>query len=135
MSFVGCLVLELEIYSIHKLSLILPALRDVASSIQKQVLKSLGLPICIGGSKTKTLAKTVNHMAKKKPFYNEVCILESDEDTEEALKWSEIEDLRANVASYAARLGAKLRKHKFKAVHILVYIRTNSHNKKYGSFY
>lgn len=86
MSFDGCLVLELEIYSIHKLSLILPALRDVASSIQKQVLKSLGLPICIGGSKTKTLTKTVNHMAKKKPFYNEVCILESDEDTEEALK-------------------------------------------------
>lgn len=217
MSFVESLVPKLEIYSIDEAFIDFTGitdLRNLALSIQEQVLKSLGLPACIGVSKTKTLAKVANHMAKKKPSCKGVCVLESDEDIEGALKWIEVqdlwgvgrrlaprlreqgirtgydlqqadlrwmrrhftvigerlvnelrgipcleleetpdsrksiqvsrsfseyittfEDLRANVASYAARLGAKLRKQKLKTAHVLVYIRTNPHNKTYGSYY
>lgn len=217
MSFVESLVPRLEVYSIGEAFIDFTGisnLRNLTLSIRQQVLKSIGIPTCIGISKTKTLVKVANHMAKKKPYYNGVCVLDNDGDIEEALKWIKIgdlwvvrrrlvprlqqhgirtgydlqqvdprwmrqnftvigerfvnelrgiscleleeepqarksiqvsrsfsecitafEDLRENIASYATRLGAKLRRYNLKTANILVYIRTNPHNKMHGFYY
>lgn len=45
------------------------------------------------------------------------------------------EDLRSNMATYATRLGAKLKKHNLTTANLLVYIRTNPHNKMHGFCY
>ena len=217
MSFVESLVPRLEVYSIDEAFIDftgISGVQDLALCIRQQVLKSLGLPTCIGVSKTKTLAKVANLMAKKKPYYNGVCVLENDDDIEEALKWIEIgdlwgvgrrlsprlqqhgirtgydlkqadprwmrknftvigerlvnelrgipcleleeepqarksiqvsrtfseyitefESLREHVASYATRLGSKMRRYNLKTANLLVYIRTNPHNKMHGFYY
>ena len=40
--------------------------------IRTTVLKNVGLPVCVGIAKTKTLAKLANYMAKKYPIFNGV---------------------------------------------------------------
>lgn len=210
MSLVESLVPRLEVYSVDEAFIDftgISSLYEVAFSVRQQVLQSLSIPTCIGISKTKTLAKVANHLAKKIPYYNGICILESDSDIKEALKWVEIndlwgigrrltarlkefgirtaydlqqvdprwmrwhftvvgerlvnelngvtclsleevsdpkksiqvtrsfsqnitsfEELRETIASYATRLGTKLRKHNLKTAHVIVYIKTNPHN-------
>ena len=40
--------------------------------IRATILKNVGLPVCVGIAKTKTLAKLANYMAKKYPIFNGV---------------------------------------------------------------
>lgn len=216
MSLIESLVPRLEVYSVDEAFIDftgISPLQETAFSIRQQVLQSLGIPTCMGISKTKTLAKVANHLAKKKSHYNGVCILENDADIKEALKWIEIndlwgvgrrlttrlkelgirtgydlqqvdprwmrrhftvvgerlvnelngisclsleetpdpqksiqvsrsfsqnitsfEELRETVASYASRLGTKLRKHHLKTANVIVYIRTNPHNRSHGFY-
>tara|TARA_B100000035_G_scaffold44844_1_gene33773 strand:- start:8104 stop:9348 length:1245 start_codon:yes stop_codon:yes gene_type:complete len=50
--------------------------------IRTTVLKNVGLPVCVGIAKTKTLAKLANYMAKKYPMFNGVvCFSESNSKT------------------------------------------------------
>jgi len=50
--------------------------------IRKTVLKNVGLPVCVGIAKTKTLAKLANYMAKKYPIFNGVvCFSETNPKT------------------------------------------------------
>lgn len=47
--------------------------------IRATILKNVGLPVCVGIAKTKTLAKLANYMAKKYPIFNGVvCFSETN---------------------------------------------------------
>jgi DNA polymerase V len=46
--------------------------------IRQAVWKETRLPVCVGISKTLTLAKVANHVAKKWPGFNGVCVLDDD---------------------------------------------------------
>jgi DNA polymerase V len=50
--------------------------------IRATILKNVGLPVCVGIAKTKTLAKLANYMAKKYPIFNGVvCFSETNAKT------------------------------------------------------
>lgn len=49
-----------------------------AQAIRRAVWKETRLPVCVGIGKTLTLAKVANHVAKKWPGFNGVCVLEDE---------------------------------------------------------
>ena len=53
--------------------------------LQQRIRRHLGLPVCIGLAPTHTLAKLANHLAKKDPLYQGVCLLNGQDHTTEAL--------------------------------------------------
>lgn len=62
MSLLESLVPRLEVYSVDEAFIDftgISGLQDFAFSIRQKVLRFLGLPTCIGISKTKTLAKVL----------------------------------------------------------------------------
>ena len=75
---------NVEVYSIDEAFLnlsstqlnILPAL---GHDIRLTILKHVGLPVGVGMGATKTLAKLANHIAKKSPKCNFVCVIERPE--------------------------------------------------------
>jgi len=82
---------ELEIYSIDEAFLNLGGFRirnldQYAEKIRKTVKKWTGIPVSVGISKTKTLAKIANHFAKKVPAFHGSLNLLDDTRIEEALK-------------------------------------------------
>lgn len=54
----------------------IPDLAQHAHKIRQAVWKETRLPVCVGIGKTLTLAKVANHVAKKWPGFNGVCVLE-----------------------------------------------------------
>ena len=67
-----------EIYSIDEcflnLSGFLPAQHSAyAQQIRSTIKQWVGLPVCVGVGRTKTLAKLANYVAKKRPEYAGVC--------------------------------------------------------------
>ncbi|HEE5427928.1 TPA: Y-family DNA polymerase, partial [Acinetobacter baumannii] len=52
-------------------------LEKVGQQMRQQIWKWLGLPVCVGIGRSKTEAKTANHIAKKNPGFNSVCDLVS----------------------------------------------------------
>jgi DNA polymerase V len=78
---------SLEVYSIDESFLRLPAggvaynlemLTELGQSIRKTVRQYTGLPVCVGISTTKTLAKVANRIAKKNSQYDGVFVFEPD---------------------------------------------------------
>jgi len=53
----------------------MPDLALHAQKIRQAVWKETRLPVCVGMGKTLTLAKVANHVAKKWPGFNGVCVL------------------------------------------------------------
>jgi len=49
-----------------------------AQKIRQAVWKETRLPVCVGIGKTLTLAKVANHVAKKWPGFNGVCVLDDE---------------------------------------------------------
>jgi DNA polymerase V len=73
--------LQTEIYSIDEAFLNFSGINDYAlraSTIVKKIKKCTGLPISIGVSKTKTLAKIANHLAKNDTSNGVFCLTEPD---------------------------------------------------------
>ena len=70
---------ELENYSIDESFLVLPECDPVAhaTTIKKTVKQWTGIPVSVGISSTKTLAKLANRLAKKQP--RGVCVLTPDD--------------------------------------------------------
>ncbi|MEQ1529212.1 MAG: translesion error-prone DNA polymerase V subunit UmuC [Methylococcales bacterium] len=48
-------------------------LTQYGHELKRTILRSTGLPVCVGIASTKTLAKLANHCAKKQPAYAGVC--------------------------------------------------------------
>lgn len=70
MSLLSGFSAEQEIYSIDECFL---RLSGGGQEIRERVERWLGLPVCVGFARTKTLAKLANHVAKKNPQLNGVC--------------------------------------------------------------
>ncbi|CAG0988310.1 partial Protein UmuC, partial [Anaerolineae bacterium] len=80
-----------EVYSIDECFLDLTGfrhldLREYGLQIRQRIRQWLGLPVCVGIGRTKTLAKLANHIAKKNPQFNGVCDLNAMP-REEASRW------------------------------------------------
>lgn len=80
-----------EVYSIDECFLDLTGfrhldLREYGLQIRQRIRQWLGLPVCVGIGRTKTLAKLANHIAKKNPQFNGVCDL-NVMPREEASRW------------------------------------------------
>lgn len=96
MSMLAELAPEIEIYSIDEAFLNLEGIQDLqtlGSKIVRQVTRGTGIPVSAGIASTKTLAKVANKFAKKYPAYNRLCIIDTEEKREKALKLFEIGDI------------------------------------------
>lgn len=71
----------------------LDQVHEMGMEARRVIAKGLGLPISIGISTTKTLAKTATRFAKKFAGYNGVCIIHTEEQRRKALSLTAIEDI------------------------------------------
>ena len=98
---------EIEVYSIDEAFLNLEGIQDLqtlGSKIVRQVTRGTGIPVSTGIAPTKTLAKVANKFAKKYPAYNRLCIIDTEEKREKALKLFEIGDVWGIGRRQAAKL-------------------------------
>lgn len=96
---------EVEVYSIDECFLGLKGLNNLpeyASRIRSTVIRNTGIPVSIGIAPTKTLAKLANKIAKKS--LSGVCVLESDEQIDCAVKDFPIADLWGIGRAYQRKL-------------------------------
>src|SRR5690606_37399098 len=87
---------RVENYSIDEAFLHLHEVEDLQSfgeKVRKVIFKGLGMPVSIGIAPTKTLAKIANKKAKKEPNLSGVCILETPQQIELALKTTKVADV------------------------------------------
>lgn len=100
---------EVELYSIDEAFIHLNGFGhstlEYCRRLREIIKRDTGIPVSIGLSSTKTLAKIANHIAKKKPEYNGVCWLHAgDHITENALKKLPVEEVWGVGFRIAARL-------------------------------
>ncbi len=89
---------EIEIYSIDEAFIRLNGFRirdleEYAANIRKTTMKWTGIPVSVGVSKTKTLAKIANHVAKKYPAYNGVFNMLDKDRIDKVLKTIPVGDI------------------------------------------
>ena len=89
---------DVEIYSIDEAFLSfkgfkISELRSYCQHIRRTIKQWVGIPVSIGVSSTKTLSKAANHLAKKNPELEGVCVLKDSKKIDEALKRIEINDV------------------------------------------
>jgi len=89
---------DTEIYSIDEMFIGLFGfehlnLKEYGTKIVETVLRNTGMPTCLGIAPTKTLAKLANRFAKKYPAYQRVCLIDTPEKMEKALKMTKIDDV------------------------------------------
>lgn len=111
MSILASSVEKIEIYSIDEAFLHLDGFRedqipDFCRSLVRKIRKWVGIPVSIGVAPTKTLAKVASHFAKKYPGYRGVCMIDSDEKREKALRLTPIADVWGVGRRLAPRLEA-----------------------------
>ncbi|WP_419902169.1 translesion error-prone DNA polymerase V subunit UmuC [Kiloniella sp.] len=71
---------HIEVYSIDESFLDLTGAEDpvaLGREIKARIKRDIGLPVCVGIAKTKTLAKIANRIAKKNPEHGGVFLLET----------------------------------------------------------
>jgi DNA polymerase V len=98
MTTIGAFVPEMEIYSIDEAFLFLDGfeninLNELGGKLVRTVIRNTGIPVSLGIAPTKTLAKVANKFAKKYKAYKGVCIIDTDEKREKALKLTNIGDV------------------------------------------
>lgn len=99
MSLLSSFFPKINIYSIDEAFIDLSGmddmnrLLDVSYKAVKSIYKGVGIPVSLGIASTKTLAKMASVFAKKYKGYNGVCIIDSDEKREKALKLFPIGDV------------------------------------------
>ncbi|MCB1149608.1 MAG: Y-family DNA polymerase [Chlamydiia bacterium] len=100
---------ELEIYSIDEAFLFFRKKPDLAllQKIRARVLQWTGIPVSVGLSTSKTLAKMANWMAKKRPEYGGVAAFTEAEEIQGALKSFPVEEVWGIGGQYARWLNAK----------------------------
>lgn len=88
----------IEIYSIDEAFLMLdglPAdrLKRFGEELARIVKRNTGIPVSIGMSHTKTLAKIASKLCKRYPKLNSACLMQRDEDIRKVLEKFPIEDV------------------------------------------
>ena len=109
MSTIAEFVPEMEIYSIDEAFLLFDGfekidLKKLGEKITKTTTQNTGIPVSLGIAPTKTLAKVANKFAKKYKAYNSVCLIDTDEKREKALKLTEIGDVWGIGRRYTKKL-------------------------------
>ena len=89
---------NIEIYSIDEAFLGFDGFKNCelntyCKHMRERIKKWVGIPVSVGLSETKTLAKIANHLAKKNSSYEGVCILKDKNSIDQALKETEINDV------------------------------------------
>ena len=88
----------IEIYSIDEAFLLLEGypierLKQVGEDVARIVKRNTGIPVSIGISSTKTLAKIASKLCKKYPKLNNACLMHRTEDISKVLEKFPIEDV------------------------------------------
>lgn len=88
----------IEIYSIDEAFLYLQSiptenLKEYGEQLARTIRRSTGIPVSIGISHTKTLAKIASKLCKKYPKLNSACLMYRDEDISKVLSSYPIEDV------------------------------------------
>ncbi len=109
MNTIATFVPDLEIYSIDEAFLLLKGFENIdfkvfGENVVNTVTRNTGIPVSLGIAPTKTLAKVANKFAKKYKAYKGVCIIDSDEKREKALKLTEIGDVWGIGRRYSKKL-------------------------------
>jgi DNA polymerase V len=100
---------DMEIYSIDEAFLLFDGfeninLKEYGEKIVRTTTRNTGIPVSLGVAPTKTLAKLANKFAKKYKDYNGVCVIDTDEKREKALKLTAIGDVWGIGRQYAKKL-------------------------------
>lgn len=99
MSLLSTYTPKLDIYSIDEAFLDFSGmgtpeyLTTYAKKMVKDIIKGTGIPISLGIAPTKTLAKMASKFAKKHKGYEGVCMIDTEEKREKALKLFPVEDV------------------------------------------
>ena len=114
---------EIEIYSIDEAFLGFNGFKNYELNtyckyMREKVKKWVGIPVSIGLSETKTLAKIANHLAKKNPNYAGVCILKDKKTIDKALREIEIN----NVWGIGRRLSIFLKKYNVRTAKDFIFL-------------
>ena len=103
-------VKDIEVYSVDESFLDLTGyeehynLAEYGKQIVNTVTRNTGIPVSMGIAPTKTLAKVASKFAKKYKRYGSVCIIDSEEKREKALKLFDIVDVWGVGRQYAKLL-------------------------------
>jgi len=100
---------DMEIYSIDEAFLLFDGfeninLKEYGEKIVRTTTRNTGIPVSLGIAPTKTLAKLANKFAKKYKDYRGVCVIDTDEKCEKALKLTAIGDVWGIGRQYAKKL-------------------------------
>lgn len=109
MNVLASLVDDIEIYSIDEAFFQVPDgidYQSLGARIARQIKRHTGIDVPVGIAPTKTLAKVANHIAKKYPKLNKVCVIDSDEKRVRALSLTPIGDVWGIGRRHGARLAA-----------------------------
>jgi len=79
---------------------------DTARNISSILLRDVGIPVSIGVSKTKTLAKVAARLCKNYPKLNNCCIMEKAADIDKVLSRFPVEDIWGVGRRYAKMLNS-----------------------------
>ena len=81
-------------------------LKAWGEELHKKIKRNVGMPVSIGLTPNKTLAKMASHFAKKYQGYRHCCMIDTDEKRIKALKLYPIDEVWGIGRRYAARLEA-----------------------------
>lgn len=100
---------DMEIYSIDEAFLLFDGfenidLKEYGEKIVRTTTRNTGIPVSLGIAPTKTLAKLANKFAKKYKDYRGVCVIDTDDKREKALKLTAIGDVWGIGRQYAKKL-------------------------------
>lgn len=87
---------KLDVYSIDEAFLDFSGidnLQEYGKDMVRKITKGTGIPISLGIAPTKTLAKVASKFAKKYKGYEGVCLIDTEEKREKALKLFEVGDV------------------------------------------
>lgn len=109
MDTISAFVPRIEVYSIDEAFVDLDGIKaseleKIGHAIRSTVKKNVGIPVSIGIAKTKTLAKMANRFAKKTKKNIGVHVLNSQNEINEVLKFTEIQDVWGIGRQYASML-------------------------------
>ncbi|MBE6342695.1 MAG: Y-family DNA polymerase [Lentimicrobiaceae bacterium] len=110
MSLLSSFFPKINIYSIDEAFIDLSEIEDIGCLVEishkavKSIYKGVGIPISLGIAPTKTLAKMASVFAKKHKGYKGVCVIDTDEKREKALKLFPVGDVWGIGRKHSKRL-------------------------------
>ena len=110
MSLLSTYTPRLDVYSVDEAFLDFSGMGDAeqlvtyCKNMVKAISKGTGIPISLGIAPTKTLAKMASKFAKKYKGYGGVCLIETDEKREKALRLMDVSDVWGIGPQHAKKL-------------------------------